>query len=1164
MKKTIIIIASLVVLLATMVSATSSDAYNRYAWQEYYGTSDSNTYLLRGSATNLIDRDTQSYYSCTAPVNAGNYGVYPTKFVINGNTYAGLIVPSLNAIHVVGANCTDFDSISTGGNIVSPPYVRGYYLFNGITPEAPEFTFLVKDSVNSHIYLRFFSINLTTSRMYLRKQVDTGLTDETNIAGLAGGCTGYNTQVCGLNNTIYAYWYKTTNTLYVLEGDETSPRAFNLTSSSTLSSITNLNQNRLNIWMDDWNADKYQEIIIAGLIDGESVYGSDYVGYYSQASHNITKVSGQQFGILGYAWGNGHHIDGSPDMLITPCQIGARGSSLEYCFKIPFIAPGSFDFVGIVDNSYSVPVFLGGNVGITPMTPVVYDINNDGFLDYGAPYNALYDYRWDWISGLDYSTLSRYSNILPIAYGGMRSTAFMYDLYPNPVGVHGGAGIVFSNGEAWQFLNNGSLLRTADWDTTLTNSTVGYITAGDINGDNTKELIFSNSNALFIHTNNQYEPPLVNLNLQHCTWNHPPTSQECALLDAGRIAHTNDCTVGNITSCNNEIAHTSYTTTPSTPTFTSPSRAYTNSNLTLSAGAGSVNNASETITYYYEFNDTNDASTLQAWSTNRTFDCDISGCNVNDVIRGYTKAVAITSSSSASSAATITIKSVPVISIARIDPTIAYTTTNLQGYCEAADADNELLTYYYKWYNGTTLYASGQDSGGNTPSVEKNIGQILNTYVDKGDSWILSCKAYDGFSNSAWLNSSAKVIQNKPPTILSVIIPTTTPYGTVIIVNSTTDADGDSITYETKWYINNSYDSLYDNYRTITSGLDIGETYRVGLFANDGYGWTNETFSNIMTIQNSTMPSYVSGSPTSGVVGTQFRITITYSDIVNITKMTFSMKDPDNIVVFNNALMSYYQTKLNQNGSKNISYSQLYTPTKAGTYSILNSTATNVDNNTFVKTIGTHNIVVSPAPVSPGGGGGTTIIGEQQTFNFTLTPNVVFFTSAPGTQRTMEFTLTNLELEDIIVKLTLEGAGDQSNTWVKFQDGSTITYVNVTKSQGLQSNKRLVRYTIDVPNDAIEQQYHFNIVATSQSTRINYNATMTVGESFWTWFGKDLVSYDIKYCADNSFTTTSTTCQNPSVFKLGFGLTEIVILVVIGLAIMFYFEYRDTGKRRRR
>jgi hypothetical protein len=529
----------------------ASDSFNRYAWQEYMGDSDANSYLLRGVSDNTMNIDDYDYLSCLAGTNAGAYGVYPTEFSINGSDYTGLVVPTATSIHVISANCTDLDSIDVDGTIISSPFIGGYAYIDE-TVSYPEYVFLIKDS-DTHIYVRFFSINATTSMLYLKKEIDTTLTDETGVAGLAGGCTD-TMGSCLSDDRIYTYWNRNKNILYTIEGDESSPRAWNITAdvptlsqggSFTITSIS-FNKNHLNIWMDDWDGDNTPEIILSGIFGNqESTYVykmnlADYTARYDLSTHSLTKETAtiQEF----TSGGNQAGALYDSDMILSPCQIGSIGSALEYCIHYAWYiaSTGNQEYTAVMDNDHDIVISESTTAGYKAVSPVTYDINEDGFIDFAAPiYSSL-----KWYSGLDYSLIRSYA-IPSITYSSSYyANSFIYDMYPS----HNGTGYLLSNGESWQLLDNGTAEKVEDWNSVLTNSSTGYITAGDINGDNIKELIFASTAALMIFRQDYAAPA-------DCAFDIPTTNEVCQSLIDGfyAVPKTNNCTSFDILDCINAI-----------------------------------------------------------------------------------------------------------------------------------------------------------------------------------------------------------------------------------------------------------------------------------------------------------------------------------------------------------------------------------------------------------------------------------------------------------------------------------------------------------------------------------------------------------------------------------------------------------------------------------
>ncbi len=145
-------------------------------------------------------------------------------------------------------------------------------------------------------------------------------------------------------------------------------------------------------------------------------------------------------------------------------------------------------------------------------------------------------------------------------------------------------------------------------------------------------------------------------------------------------------------------------------------------------------------------------------------------------------------------------ESAPVMNSSRILPTVAYKSDTLKGYCSANDNDGDNIYYYYIWYKNATSYATGVTSSNYTQATEVNVDSLSAGVQNKGENWMLGCRAFDGSLNSSWINSSAVTIQNTPPPKVTLQYPEN---NNDSFTNRTpefnwtgvTDVDGDNVTY---------------------------------------------------------------------------------------------------------------------------------------------------------------------------------------------------------------------------------------------------------------------------------------------------------------------------------------------------------------------------------
>lgn len=190
-----------------------------------------------------------------------------------------------------------------------------------------------------------------------------------------------------------------------------------------------------------------------------------------------------------------------------------------------------------------------------------------------------------------------------------------------------------------------------------------------------------------------------------------------------------------------------------------------------------------------------------------------------------------------------------------ISPTTANTTITLRGYCNASHPLGTNITYYYKWWNGTTLYSTGNTSPNNyTPGTQINVANITSSLTAKGETWIISCDAYDGTFYSQALNSTGITIINALPTAPTSI---STPSSVELLTTITAicagggDDDSDTIDYVYRFYnINDT--TIVQNYSSSTTyttqSNDLYDTINITCKSFDGTGYSINNISNTTTV----------------------------------------------------------------------------------------------------------------------------------------------------------------------------------------------------------------------------------------------------------------------------------------------------------------------------
>jgi hypothetical protein len=176
--------------------------------------------------------------------------------------------------------------------------------------------------------------------------------------------------------------------------------------------------------------------------------------------------------------------------------------------------------------------------------------------------------------------------------------------------------------------------------------------------------------------------------------------------------------------------------------------------------------------------------------------------------------------------------SAPVIDSVTVSPAWPRTNDVLQASVAAHDMDGDALTYSYEWLrNGAPI------PGATAPSLDLSIPGN----GDRGDTLTLRVTASDGQTTSA-PNTASVTVADSAPTVV-VALDATSPTTNQVITASTTssDADGDALTYAFTWTVNGVIRSQASGPNSSSSfdlsfagNGDRGQTVLVEVVAFDG------------------------------------------------------------------------------------------------------------------------------------------------------------------------------------------------------------------------------------------------------------------------------------------------------------------------------------------
>ena len=125
----------------------------------------------------------------------------------------------------------------------------------------------------------------------------------------------------------------------------------------------------------------------------------------------------------------------------------------------------------------------------------------------------------------------------------------------------------------------------------------------------------------------------------------------------------------------------------------------------------------------------------------------------------------------------------PVLKSVVIQPTVAYSNTDLTAEAEAEDPDQELVSFLFQWIkNGSEIYG-------------KESKSLDHSHFFKGDRIQVKVTPFDGYGHGTPIISSVMLVNNSPPSIISNPPSTFKEDGIFVYRVKAEDADNDILTF---------------------------------------------------------------------------------------------------------------------------------------------------------------------------------------------------------------------------------------------------------------------------------------------------------------------------------------------------------------------------------
>ena len=467
--KLLIISLVLISMLSLFVVATTQE---RYALSEWDGSSNEDSYNLRTYSYNEIDSPTD-FESCSVGYGT-SLGVYPSSVRVDNIRYSYLVVPTSSAFRVVNSDCSEINVISLSG-------VTFYGTMATIHENAgtlEKHVILGYNSTSGDYGFYAFSFDTDTTQIEFNsyKRIGTGI-DEDYFNGVA----------CGFDKKAIADDGK------CAIGSSTKLIIWDLSTDSITNVTTSKSLDRPDSAMTpfgavvDFDNDGNNEFVFATI--GGTVANA-YTYFMSYDLHSETLDLEKTILVADTSTYRVSYYKADNIIPVMPCQIGGASSEFEICANYYYRSTLPQDrYLNAVysqdgtsedyDNWETYKHILTMGTGLYSDL----SINKDyiKFVD-----SDIY------VTKSDYSTEIKSFNIPSSSFPTYMNT-LLFDVYSDS-----DKELILSNGEIYSILS-GNKIGKLDY---LSNSSTGYLVAGDINFDYENEIIYSDSSNIFIYSTN--------------------------------------------------------------------------------------------------------------------------------------------------------------------------------------------------------------------------------------------------------------------------------------------------------------------------------------------------------------------------------------------------------------------------------------------------------------------------------------------------------------------------------------------------------------------------------------------------------------------------------------------------------------------------------------